>query len=579
MALTSFTLRKQVVGYGSYLREDSRTGSRSDSSLRADNLSETALTITGANTFSANILNPTTVRLEWGLEEPLVLESTIVGASAFYPVELIIASSTTGEPVSVSDGSLVGAPITANTVSSFYDDEPSVIPGRWVYYSLFTKYSNGEDYWYQRSATLYIQIPIQYESLASLWNRIPEYYRTLDGQQEELSSGLTPLYAFLDLFGNEIDRTRTLIDSVALSNDPSLAATPALAELAYETGLEIGINDLGTSKTRSLLNNIGSLRQRKGTIGSVISYISAMSGCGASYQYSAGASFPHVFHVNAQRVNFISDPKFTDAGITETSGYVTPTNSHQGWLFSTNTWGVFATTPAPFTAGPNVDVVNNSEGIIISLDPLWSTSPVTVRVYPRKSFMYDTSIPYYTSFDFGASAGAVIDGVHLSSYGVMYAWENSFVTKNYSTNMYIDAGWNNISTMLQDSPQRRVFQYSPQVSPSFDTLEVVPVVEFTLTAGQAMYIGRWLWEPNYVGNYFDGNTRDGGFIPSTSGVAGQGVFDYFWGDGGANSDFSYYLLDRQRTIETTERVLSQYVVPVTMVNKYIIDWNYYTGKT
>lgn len=579
MALTSFTLRKQIVGFGSYLREDGRTGTRTDSSLRSDNLSAGALTITGANTFSANILTPTTVRLEWGLEEPLVLESTLVGASAFYPVELLIVSSTTGEPVTISDGSIVGAPITANTVNSFYDDEPSVITGRWVYYALFTKYSNGDDYWYQRSATLYIQIPIQYESLDSLWTRIPEYYRTLDEQQQPLSSGLTPLYAFMDLFGNEIDRTRTLIDSVALSNDPSLAVTPALSELAYETGLEIGVADLGTTKARSLLNNIGSLRQRKGTIGSVVSYISAMSGCGASYQYSPGASFPHVFNVNAQRINFISDPKFTNAGITEASGTTNPGDTEQGWLFKTDTWGVFATTPTPFTSGPNVDVVNNAEGIIVSLDPLWSTSPVKVRVYPRKPFKYATTIPYYASFDFGASAGATLNGVHLATYSNMQMWESSIVTKLFPVDYYIDTTWDNVSTVLQDSPQRRVFEYSPQVGASASPYSVVPVIEFTLTAGQAVYIGRWLWEPNYVGNYFDGNTRDGGFIPSTSGVAGQGVFDYFWGDSGANNDFSYYLLDRQRTIETTERVLSQYVVPVTMVNKYTVNWNYYPGKT
>ena len=309
MAFTSFTIRKTTVGYGSYLRG---TGGRLDNSLRADGLSSATLTETGTNTFSANVLTEDTIRLEWSLSEPLAFESDVIGASVASPVALVIVSSTTGEPVTIRDGSIVTT-ITASTGATVYDDVPTTLPGRWVYYSLFVKYQADTDYWYNREATLYIQLPTQYQSVESLWANVPMYYRNLDEQQASLENGYTPLYGFLELFGNEIDRTRTLIDSVMLSNDPNIAVTPALEQLAYQTGLEIGINDLGTTKARSLLNNIGSLRQRKGTIGNIISYIASMTGCGASYQYSAGASFPHIFHINAQRINFISDPRFDDS--------------------------------------------------------------------------------------------------------------------------------------------------------------------------------------------------------------------------------------------------------------------------
>jgi hypothetical protein len=144
---------------------------------------------------------------------------------------------------------------------------------------------------------------------------------------------------------------------------------------------------------------------------------------------------------------------------------------------------------------------------------------------------------------------------------------------------YQDDSWNNTATMTSDTLQRRVFEYAPQSGASAAGLVgCVPVLEFQMTGGSTVRIARWLWEPTFVGDYFDGSTRDGGYIPSTSGVTGEGVFDYFWGDGGAHADFSYYLLDRQRTLETTERVLAQYVIPVTMLNHYTIDWNYYAGK-
>ena len=570
MAFTSFTLRKTTVNYGSYVRANGRT----DNSLRADGVSSVALTETGNSSFSANILNPTTVRLEWSLGETLAFESDVIGASVASPVALVIVSSTTGEPITVADGSVVTT-ITASTGATIYDDVPATIPGRWVYYSLFVKYQANVDYWYNREATLYIQLPTQHQSVESLWSNIPMYYRNLDEQQTPLESGYTPLYGFLELFGNELDRTRTLIDSVALSNDPNLAVTPALEQLAYQTGLEVGINDLGTTKTRSLLNNIGSLRQRKGTIGNIISYISSMTGCGASYQYSAGASFPHIFHVNAQRVNFISDPSFEQVPTSTTASLV---GTYYRSVTQASTWDVVAYSTSSSFSG-KFTVLNTNEGITISLNSTWVGTSAKVLVFPVRSFPYAATTPYYCSYDTSASAGASFSAVHLMTPATASTIISASPPSNtFNSTLYTDSTWNNVSTMPSNSASRRVFEYAPNTGASFSVADRVPVLEFDLAPGGSVYVGRWLWEPSFVGSYFDGNTRDGGYIPSTSGTAGDGVFDYFWGDGGANADYSYYLLDRQRTIETTERVLSQYVIPVTMVNDYTLDWNYYIGK-
>ena len=574
MALTSFTLRKQTVGYGSNLRD----ATAQDTSIRADNVSTILPSATGTSTFSANIVTATTVELEWLLNEPLVLESSTIGASVASPVELVIVSSSTGEPVTIKDGSIV-LEISSQANFSSFIDTPKVLEGRWVYYSLFVKYQAGVDYWYNKEASLYIQMPTQYESIDSLWSHIPEYYRTLDEGQEVLSGGYTPLYGFLELFGNEIDRTRTLIDSVALSNDPSIAVTPALEQLGIQTGLEIGINDLGTSKARALLNNIGSLRQRKGTIGSIVSYISGMSGCGASYEYNpAAASFPHIFHINAQRVNFISDPKFQQAVSSTTADTV---GSYKRTRTTTSTWGIVTSTTAALPGSPPyLSVSQDAEGINITMNASWGSSVNTVRVYPQKAFPYDALQTYYCSFDTAASAGASFSGIHTMTYADKQTMQSASPPSTWFTEThYQDDDWDNVSITLSDTAQRRVFEYAPESGASASGLvDCVPVLEFAMTGGSTVRIARWLWEPSFIGEYFDGGTRDGGYIPSTSGEAGDGVFDYFWGDIGANADYSYYLLDRQRTIETTERVLSQYVVPVTMVNQYTLDWHYYSGK-
>jgi hypothetical protein len=572
MAFTSFTIRKTTVGFGSYVRANGRT----DGSLRADGVSSVALTETGNSTFSANILNPTTVRLEWSLGETLAFESDVIGASVASPVALVIVSSTTGEPITVADGSVVTT-ITASTGATIYDDVPATIPGRWVYYSLFVKYQADVDYWYNREATLYIQLPTQHQSVESLWSNIPMYYRNLDEQQTPLESGYTPLYGFLELFGNELDRTRTLIDSVALSNDPNLAVTPALEQLAYQTGLEVGINDLGTTKTRSLLNNIGTLRQRKGTIGNIISYISSMTGCGASYQYdySPSPTVHHIFHVLAQRINFISDPTFEETTYFSLDDSV---DSYYRSVHTASTWNVVAYTDDSSFSG-EFTVTNTNEGIVITLGATWSGDEATVLVFPVKEYPYVETTTYYCSYDTAASAGASFSGVHLMSTANATGISATIpFTGLIGSDLYLDTTWNNTSTMPSDSSSRRVFEYAPNAGASFNTIYAVPVLEFKLVPGSSAYIGRWLWEPSFVGEYFDGSTRDGGYIPSTSGTAGDGVFDYFWGDGGTHADYSYYLLDRQRTIETTERVLSQYVIPVTMVNDYTLDWNYYIGK-
>lgn len=564
MALTSFTLRKTAVGFGSFLRKNAGI----DNSLRADGFTSAQNVTIGNNTFSANIISTGTVRLEWTLAAALEDEATVIAAA---PVELQIVSSTAGEPVTINDGALLTT-VFSTSNNTYYDDIPVVQEGRWVYYSLFVKYSDGTDTWYVKAASLYIQIPKSYNSVENLWKRIPEYYRLLDLNQTPLTNGYTPLYSFLSLLGNEVDRTRTLIDTIALSNDPEVSVTPALAELAYETGLEITLSDLGTAKARSLLNNIGTLRQRKGTTGSVASYISALSGCPVSYEY---VSATHTFHVYAQRVNFISDPKFAEATVASSTGNASGSKLS---LQTTPTWGVYTYGTAGSGASVSPAITNVNDGIQIQI-PASAPENRTVFVYPRKTFKYATTSQYGTRFNTTLSAGASFNNFYTSTNTTRLAWESGVAGGSVPPTYFQDAAWNTGPEYAYGSTsQDYILDYPADPAASFSTITSVPVLVFNAAPGSTIFISKWLLEPYNAGSYFDGDTREGGYIPISTGTLGSGTFDYYWGDNGVHNDFSYYLLDHERTIRTVERVIADYIMPVTMLSSYEIDWNYYLGK-
>lgn len=581
MALTSFTLRKETVGFGSETR-----GTGDDTALRADGLVTAGIVETGQNEFSANVISEGTIRLEWGLDTALVEEATI-SPGEVAPTQLVIVYSARGEPVTINDGSIVER-ILPLTPYTFLDHAPKIQQGRWVYYSLFAKYSDGTDGWYERLASLYIQIPIQYNSTSNLWRRIPEYYRDLDFRQEPLSSGYPPLYTFIDLIGDEIDRTRTLIETVALSNDPEIAVTPALAELAKETGLEIGVEDLGTAKVRSLLSSIGTLRKRKGTIGSISSYISALTGCKVEYEYDALDPDPHIFHIYPQRTNFVTDPEFQFSTITVANQNAVNSGTYYATVQQTaSAWGVY-TYGTDLMVGASVfpTITNANNGITVAL-PAGSYADRTVLVYGRKPYPYVENVVYGSSFKYAASAGsagASFNNFHTALNTTRQSWESGVASGSMPATMYYDGAWNTGASFAADNtydPVNNQGRYSIDYSNNTGasaTVTVVPVLEFTMSAGSSVFVGEWLVENGVGGTYFSGNTREGGYIPINTGGSGTGSFDHFWENGTNNLSYSFFINDRERSVKTTERVLEDYVIPVTMLDYYQLDWNYYPGK-
>lgn len=557
MVTTSFTLRKLSAGYGSYLQNNG-----DDSALRSDQyVSLPNAALADSNTFTANIIDTTRVSLSWELSFALS-----ASAPSAAPTSLMVVASTTGEPITVQDGVQIFT-TTRNDITTTHD-VIRVSPGRWVYYSLFVQYSDfAGTTWYERVATLYIQIPIAYNSVNNLWARIPEYYRVLDADQEG-----NPLYNFLELFGWELDRTRTLIETIPLSIDPELAVTPALAELAKQMGLETTIDIVGTTKVRNLLNNIGYIRRRKGTIESISYYLSALTGCAISYETTGtGASASYNFKVHSQRINFAADPTFYQAAVSSTTG-TGATNKTS--LTSSATWGVYSY-GATTTTGASV----TTDGSTLTVSNV-GTGTIDALVYQRTAFPYYPAGNLYAGFTSTKTAGASFSNFHIATDSKMAEWETTVLSGSVPSPLFYDT-WNTTQQKLPvDAFHTEEERYEiPYNSTSTTTTNVVPILHFTLDAGATITLTNWLVEPFAINSYFDGNTREGGLLPAASGI-GTGTSDYRWDpEGTAHESFSYYMLDYQRTHEVVSDIIINYIAPVTIKDQVAFEWNYYYGKT
>jgi hypothetical protein len=561
MVTTSFTLRKTSSGFGSYTRKNAN-----DTSLRSDNFITQTNSITGVNTFSANIINYSNVLLSWSLSFNLTPIDADPAPADPAPVEILIIASSTGEPQTIKDGAVVFTTLS-NTVSS-YSDGIRVEKGRWVYYSLFARYSDFEEeptFWYERLTSLYVQIPKEYNSVNNLWARIPEYYRTLDASQEG-----QPLYNFIELFGWEMDRLRTLVDTVALSNDPDLAVTPALAELAYQMGLETTVEAVGSSRVRKLLDGIGRVRRSKGTLESVQYYLDALTGCVTTYEtLLVDSTLKHIFKVHSQRVNFCADPTFNQAVTTNQTGTGA---TYRTSITSSSTWGVYS---YGGTSTTGASVTTNGKELTVSNV---GTGTITALVYQRTSFPYYPAADLYTNFTPTSLGGASFTNFHIASSSVMTAWESGVSSGSVPPSLYYDT-WNTEKQELKvndlyPSEKRYVLNSN---STSESTINVVPVLTFSIPAGQSFTLKNWLVESFYSGEYFDGDTKEGGYLPTLAGN-GIGTYDYRWA-GTQRASFSYYMLDYKRISDITENIIKNYIAPVTVKDDVQLNWNYYYGKT
>lgn len=587
MAFTSFTVRQTISDGGSALRrtnvtQDSSTPNGandavSDSGLRADGYFTPVPQSYLQSTFEANVFNRTSIELNWEFGFTLV-----TSPSGTEPVEVMIRASNYGEPVTAGDGDFV-VKVTANSYLEEYTDKNTayIKEGEWVYYAMFVRYQDSAgDGFYERVATLSVQIPRDFGSTEALWSRIPLYYRGLDEEQKPLEkTGYTPLYGFIELFGWEMDKIRTTIYDTMRINDPEVIHSSAINSLANQNGVEFGKEALGTAKLRAVLNNIGYLRRTKGTINSVESYISALSGCGVTTTTELNLGvYKKVFNVHPMRVNLFSDPFIEqdankpvapDTGATQR---VWTDLDASGREYG---WGVYSA----FSADPATDMTVSTTGnkLTVTLPALSGTA--TVFIYSRGLFDYNNNLTYYysaiSSHDFSPRfiSSTFLAGMEAMSPPGSITYFDSWNNSVASFPEFKDSLTNGSRTIMATIPSTSF------VAPS----SVVPVYKFNITLSSSAPTVLTFKKPlieykNSGGSFFTGDEPSGGFIPDPTLSTGEGLYDYHWGQNANSSphtDFSYYTLDFARVKTVVDNVIENYIVPVNIVKNtdYEIRWD------
>lgn len=547
MARVSFSLRRdpaqpsEQVGVGSFNRGTpdlqaigGAVGLDEDAALRSTGIITTIPT-TVTSVFEANATDYNTVNLLWTLSDPFV-DITDISFGETGLLGIVLVYSKTGFPETVQDGVVV-LPSSggAYSTSSAHNHQETIqiqtdlgtvdvlVPasGRWAYYSLFGYYNeNGAlgTYYYNKLASLEVLLPQDYSSTAALWSRIPKYYRELDTDTNN------QLFRYVRTFGFELDRTRTLIDSVMTQYDPLLAESEAIDQLARMLGLEISIDDLGVTRTRALLHDIGFLRRTKGTLDSIVGYITAIGGSTVDVVTSGSAPY-YTFKVHAQRANLVANPRFV---------------GNLNWsVASQNTITVDSSAP---------------EGVTITA----GGSNTYVAIRSSVGVPADSATSYYTSINIVGDYEEVFEPLwHTGA-----SWNS----------------WGSVATTDEiDLSDLETTRYGYLMGAAASTGIRYPVFIVSLLAGQSITVNRWMVEPNNYGTFFDGDTVFGGYLYQNQSA------DHLWSDSSQpRNSYSTYTANRKPTQDTITRVLPK-IIPVTLLGgitpKYAIDYNWVPGKT
>jgi hypothetical protein len=224
-------------------------------------------------------------------------------------------------------------------------------------------------------------------------------------------------------------------------------------------------------------------------------------------------------------------------------------------------------------------VSNSGDKLTITLPALSGT--VTLLIYSRGKFYYNNELTYYysaiSSHDFTPRfmEASFVDG----------AMEGSSPPGSLT---YADS-WNDTVTTFPThkdvltNDTRKIVASIPY-SANTDPYEVFPIYKFDITLSATDPTVVTLQNPlvesrNSSGEFFTGSTAMGGFIPNAAidGDPSAGLYDYHWGSnasGTKDRDFSFYTLDFQRSKSVTIDVVSNYIMPVTLINgvDYEINW-------
>lgn len=547
MARKSFVLRSTLnSGTGSHLRypevAENGLSARTDdeSKLRADDLLIAPILsdpvssrneVNFISFFEAEVVDYSMVKLTWGAP----LTSTIGAVPV--ATQVLIVYSPDGEPQTVGEGSVI---ITANNISELLHQ---VTPGKWAYYSLFVKFeSNAGDLYYELAASLQVLVPRNYGSTETLYSKIPEHYRFLDGDLDKGNGG--PLYRYLSIFGFDLDKTRTELDYLVTCKDPSLADSQVLDYLSEDLGVNLYSRELGASRLRSYMNILGYLRRSNGTVSSLEYALQALTGSNVEIDTSS-----KTIKVYAQRVNLLKDPNLSNV-LTGLFDGGDPTTSQ--FALSLEAGSASTSVFSPTYEGGEPSTVAFS---VAGQTPIWSFIPDP-----------DSSGSAYFLQTEEASV-RVIGGDEL--YFSMHVGPDSPGPDSVVTVSLVTQLTPSLVTLCSSSTSFVAggIRYWKLTVPSSQTSYVSTYLRVKTTLGDiSNHIKQLLLEREFGGAYFDGNTSFGGWL-----LGSNTISDYRWYNPAASdsltegtpiSNYSIYNSNYMKTRKVVNKLLLS-LLPVT----------------
>ena len=554
MARASFRLRNNNIDQGSYLQYPvggSASASYTprtdnDNTLRADDLL-LAPTDSGfaadQGAFEATVLDYQLVKLQWNV----LLQQTL-GATPV-PYQAIVKYSADGYCQTIQEGITLRETTYSDVLNHTVPD--NVL---WAYYTLFIRYkSTGSDDYYEPVANVKVMMPKNYGSSMDLFKRIPEYYRGLDNQQAP-TEDTGPLYRFLSIAGWDIDRIRTTLDYIMTMRDPLIADQEALDTLALDFGLPLQSHELGVSRIRALLDNIGDIRRGKGTSEIIIRTFRLLTGCAVDYDTSVN---PNQIKVYAQRVNLIADPRFRtgitgsiDGGYPGTS-YLAGASIDAGVVGSSQTDGTYdggASVNPNYTGGGTSPTSGGWKTYADFLNP-----GTNILEQATAGIKLKTGDVVYFSAHCGPEVHSIISNVYLytGSYGdggsIKVAESTTMVTSGNSTywRLEIPEGYSNYTNMML------VIRYEDSLLYNANNFDY------------------FLLERNIIDDYFDGDSTRGGWIVDSGGSVG----DFAW-SGTANESPSVYTSNYQKV----KTIVQQYIPNILPVTQLVTSGTVYSNR-
>ena len=338
--------------------------------------------LTAKTSFYAEPWDYNTVRVVWGLDNSIHQKILLDISSGLEP-RVAITRSIFGYPITPLDGEkifdrkymeVIASAENAGLVPMYFETQQASVdnvfqrpdvdvqslydrnmtPGKWYYYSLFFYLQGTYDSprWVS-AGTVHTLLPDNHKHAEKLWELIPPYYKSKDGEFSAGSGQAGVLERLLKVIGFEADYTRTFAEGIEDIYNVDYANINLLHVLGV-TNMGVDLEGgLGEIRYRSLLATVNRLYEERG------------SARGVQKLALAASKYNCKVVEGANRMNLVDDSEF----LTGTGAWANTVGTYDAfltsnpWLDDDNYWldsvtttfnPVTYTLTSPYYEGPNL---------------------------------------------------------------------------------------------------------------------------------------------------------------------------------------------------------------------------------